>query len=1232
MRYSCGLYKLMLRSFVCIALLMFGIQSAWGQNNSCLEVMPDGLDFYGDLCNGWLLQESIEYKSIYIMAVCGDTGLYWEVDPDAAWLGVIPPSGYDSDSVLVWIVKEHLGDLPDSLPPGDTLLLESIVTVTAGDPNIPPEQVVVRLHLSCTPNQPLLMVAPPQLAFAGPPGATMEDSLFVFEAHGDTIYFGWSNSSQWLTLPVYFAPVATPFSLPVYVHTEGLTPGIYEDMIVLHAFLNDSTGPFQTLDVPVVLHVTGGGSEFVVHTIPSEFNFSLSGGTGTSDSLHVFEVNGHNVPFHFSNTHSWLVVDPFPMPPYSTPMTLTVAVGANNLPPGNYVDTIVIMPVDPNVDFDTVRVPVFVSIHDGPNLIVYPNHFEFAAQPGDVIPHQGIAVWEAHGLSIPFAAEVMHGSPWLDIEDTQPDNMYWTPDSVYFGIYANDLGPGQYVDTIVLYAPHDSIPFPPVAIPVWLVVDSLGFQLVVDPQQFDYAVPSGHSFEDYLHIEELHGATLALSFTHEAPWLTLPVWFTVPTTPMTLPFGVSTEGMAPGVYHDVLTITAYSENVEPPVDVAHVPFTLIVTEGQPFTVLAAPDHFEFTLNQGNHVIGEEFLVYDLDSANLSFAATVFNNSPWLTLDSGTAFGVTPSHVGFHISIAGLAPGTYGDSVLIYYPLDDMYGFDDVIVPVVLHILPDSGSAVVATDPQQFSFVLPQGGAITTGLYIYEVHGEAVPFHIWSHAPWLHLDFNDQPPFLTPYMSPVTVQTDSLPPGYYHDTITIWPDTDGVSFPPVGVPVLLRVTGPGTDPVDSLIVPSITVTPCDWACAVQPVQTKLTQPIKGATIPISIPEGVSICSLSTEGLMTSEWDWNFSEVNDSLGYVFVALANSFDATIPPGVSTVFNIHFNVVPGCSDAAYIRWDTTLMLDVAKRLAFADTTYTTVHPGFDYWRDRVEIVGYVPGNFDADPVISISDLVGVVDYMFSYGPPPCVIDALDVNGDCIGPDISDLVFLIDWMFNPLDPPAFPDLNCGCVTSDGAAVAKPNPEIVLRAVYENGATDIILNSPVDLRGLQLHLRADGTVAPQKLVDDGLDLVHGVRGENVRVGILDLDGDNVIESGETAVVRLIGRVRVVEAVVADKQYGSMQASVESVGGLLPDGYSLGQNYPNPFNPVTAITFSLPKAANISLDVYNVVGQKVAILADGRHEVGTYTVAWDARDLSSGVYFYRLSTPEFETTRKMVLLK
>jgi len=102
-------------------------------------------------------------------------------------------------------------------------------------------------------------------------------------------------------------------------------------------------------------------------------------------------------------------------------------------------------------------------------------------------------------------------------------------------------------------------------------------------------------------------------------------------------------------------------------------------------------------------------------------------------------------------------------------------------------------------------------------------------------------------------------------------------------------------------------------------------------------------------------------------------------------------------------------------------------------------------------------------------------------------------------------------------------------------------------------------------------------------------------------------------------------------------SLDEGTDLLPENSSLGQNYPNPFNAHTTISFNLRSAANVELSIYNIVGQKITTLVDGRVDAGEHDVIWDGRDnsgreVASGVYYYRLSGNNLNETRRMTLLK
>jgi len=97
-------------------------------------------------------------------------------------------------------------------------------------------------------------------------------------------------------------------------------------------------------------------------------------------------------------------------------------------------------------------------------------------------------------------------------------------------------------------------------------------------------------------------------------------------------------------------------------------------------------------------------------------------------------------------------------------------------------------------------------------------------------------------------------------------------------------------------------------------------------------------------------------------------------------------------------------------------------------------------------------------------------------------------------------------------------------------------------------------------------------------------------------------------------------------------SVEYLKSGIPKEYSLNQNYPNPFNPSTKIRFDLPNQEQIIIDVFNQIGEKVATILNSNLSAGYYEVEFDASNLPSGLYFYRILSGDFTQTKKMILIK
>ena len=93
-----------------------------------------------------------------------------------------------------------------------------------------------------------------------------------------------------------------------------------------------------------------------------------------------------------------------------------------------------------------------------------------------------------------------------------------------------------------------------------------------------------------------------------------------------------------------------------------------------------------------------------------------------------------------------------------------------------------------------------------------------------------------------------------------------------------------------------------------------------------------------------------------------------------------------------------------------------------------------------------------------------------------------------------------------------------------------------------------------------------------------------------------------------------------------------VQNVIPSEYKLNQNYPNPFNPITTISFEIPYDEFVDLKIYDVTGKELMTLVSEFKTSGNYSVRVNGSNLSSGVYFYKLKSGNFEMVRKMVMIK
>ncbi len=150
----------------------------------------------------------------------------------------------------------------------------------------------------------------------------------------------------------------------------------------------------------------------------------------------------------------------------------------------------------------------------------------------------------------------------------------------------------------------------------------------------------------------------------------------------------------------------------------------------------------------------------------------------------------------------------------------------------------------------------------------------------------------------------------------------------------------------------------------------------------------------------------------------------------------------------------------------------------------------------------------------------------------------------------------------------------------------------------------------------------------------------VDLAVMGLNTHGIDRSGDLVWLRFTGRPLV--KLTSSDARNSLNAALDVLkkkgeGEAGPTAYSLQQNYPNPFNPATTIEYAVPAAGHVMLEVYNILGQRVATLVNDVQDAGFYQVLWDGRDenhntVATGLYVYRVTAGAFSSVKKMLLLK
>lgn len=377
---------------------------------------------------------------------------------------------------------------------------------------------------------------------------------------------------------------------------------------------------------------------------------------------------------------------------------------------------------------------------------------------------------------------------------------------------------------------------------------------------------------------------------------------------------------------------------------------------------------------------------------------------------------------------------------------------------------------------------------------------------------------------------------------------------------------------------------------------------------------------------------------------------IHFANATDITVNP-LNYIAKVNFTLLrPGHSAIAVVQSDFT-------KAAPPSNVYMIPYQG-----EVKTYLGDFATGFDAttgDGVIDFNDLSL---WAFSYwsGVPgyPDSMANYKRKYD-IGPTQDGFIFSLPQSDSKID---FEDLVIFSI-SYGQSHAHQLPKVAVKA---QDPVEVSIGGPVQFGNeTRLPLKLGGSVADVRAitieVDGAFDSFLGAeKGELlnsyetpvmvmsratgrkvfVDIAVMGLDVQGISRSGNLVWLRFAGRsVITLTNVDARNSHNGMLAvrKGRGEGDVMPTTYALQQNYPNPFNPSTTIEYAVPMPGNVKLEVYNIIGARVATLVDEVQDAGTYRIVWDGKDenhnpLATGVYLYRINAGEFNSVKKMMFLK
>ncbi len=254
------------------------------------------------------------------------------------------------------------------------------------------------------------------------------------------------------------------------------------------------------------------------------------------------------------------------------------------------------------------------------------------------------------------------------------------------------------------------------------------------------------------------------------------------------------------------------------------------------------------------------------------------------------------------------------------------------------------------------------------------------------------------------------------------------------------------------------------------------------------------------------------------------------------------------------------------------------------------------------------------IGDVVTLANYLIDPVNNPLDLWQLwasDINHDGRPATVADLIMLINIINGTIQPgPKLAPLDAtATITYANGTVSVTSDVAVGGALVTINHEGVELGAPV-ANGMELKYH-DANGVMTVLVYNGT-----INAGTHTLFTVPVNGEGSVTLGEVSASDNIGHL----------------LNARGVVGVVPTEFSVAQNFPNPFNAKTAIKFALPTTSNVTVTIYNVAGQVVETIDAGELPAGEHSVTWDATNISSGVYFYKVAAGQFSETMKMTLLK